>query len=101
MLLPIRWLPEAVADLARIREFIGYHNPDAAARAAGRIRDGVQKLQAHPLIGRPVLDIDKPQLRDLFIPFGRAGYWLRYTVTDEAILIIRIWHGRENRDPFQ
>ncbi|MFZ2445514.1 MAG: type II toxin-antitoxin system RelE/ParE family toxin [Syntrophobacteraceae bacterium] len=97
----LRWLPEAVADLARLREFIRIHDPDAAERAGGRIREAARKLLAHPFIGRPVLDIDRPQLRDIFIPFGQAGYRLRYAVTDDAVIIVKIWHGRENKDPAQ
>lgn len=95
----LRWFPEAVSDLARLRDFIRVHNPEAAQRAAKRIRDAVHGLLELPLIGRPVLDIDKPQLRDLFIPFGQAGYWVRYAVTDDEIIIIKIWHGRENKNP--
>ncbi len=94
----IEWLPEAIADLARVREFIQVHNPAAASRAANRIRDAVKKLPDYPLIGRPVHDIVSPLLRDIFITFGQSGYWLRYTVIDDAIIIVRIWHGRENRE---
>ena len=96
----LRWLPEAVLDLARVRDFIRINNPDAAARAAKRIIEAVQKLRAHPLIGRPVIDIERPKLRDLFIPFGQAGYYGRYTVTDDEIIMVRIWHSRENRIVF-
>ena len=95
----MRWLPEAVLDLALLRDFIRVHNPDAAQRAAKRIRDSAFRLLRFPFVGIPVQDIDKPQLRDLFIPFGQAGYWMRYAVTDDKIIIIKIWHGRENRDP--
>lgn len=93
----VKWLPEAVLDLARLREFIRVHNPDAAQRAAKRIHDAVYKLSEFPFVGIPVQDIEKPQLRDLFISFGQAGYWLRYAVTDDEIIIVRIWHGREDR----
>ena len=96
----LRWFPEAVSDLALLRDFIRVHNPDAAQRAAKRIRDSVLRLLRFPFVGIPVQgDIDKPQLGDLFIPFGQAGYWMRYAVTDDKIIIIKIWHGRENRDP--
>ena len=95
----LRWLPEAVLDLALLRDFIRVHNPDAAQRAAKRIRDSAFSLLRFPFVGIPVQDIDKPQLRDLFIPFGQAGYWMRYAVTDDKIIIIKIWRGRENRDP--
>jgi plasmid stabilization system protein ParE len=93
----LRWLPAAVLDLARLRDFIRVHNPDAAGRAAKRILASVRQMQAHPLIGRPVIDIDSPKLRDFFIPFGRAGYWVRYTVSDDEIIIVRIWSSREDR----
>ena len=92
----LRWLPEAVLDLTRLREFIHVHNPDAAARAARRIREAAHKLQIMPFAGRPVPGIEPP-LRDLFVHFGQAGYWLRYMVTDDEIIIVKIWHGRENR----
>lgn len=95
----LRWFPEAVSDLARLRDFIRVHNPDAAQRVAKRIRDSAHRLLSFPFVGIPVQNIDKLQLRDLFIPFGRAGYWMRYAITDDAIIIVKIWHGRENRDP--
>jgi len=97
--LKLKWLPGALHDVARLRDFIRVHNPAAAQRAAKRIREGARKLQAHPMLGRPVLDIERPPLRDMFIPFGQAGYWLRYAVLEDAILIVKIWHGRENREP--
>ncbi len=52
----------------------------------------------NPLIGKNVDDIDDPRLRDLFITFGKSGYWLRYWVMNDSIIIVRIWHGLENRD---
>jgi plasmid stabilization system protein ParE len=95
----LRWFPEAVSDLGRLRDFIRIHNPEAEQRAAKRIHDSAHRLLTFPFVGIPVQDIDKPQPRDLFIPFGQAGYWMRYSVTDDHVTIIKIWHGRENRDP--
>jgi len=94
----IEWLPEAIPDLAHVREFIQVHNSDAASRAANRIRDAVKKLPDYSQIGRPVLDIASPLFRDIFITFGQSGYWLRYTIINDAIIIVRIWHGRENTE---
>ena len=94
----LNWLPSALADLARLREFIRVHNPAAANRAASRIRAGVGKLPDHPHLGKGVEDINNPNLRDLFIPFGQGGYWLRYLIRQDDIVVVRIWHGRENRD---
>jgi plasmid stabilization system protein ParE len=93
----LKWLPEALADLERLRAFIHVHNPDAAERAAARIREAIWKLLDNPEMGRPVINIDEPDLRDRFISFGQAGYWVRYALTDTSIIIVRIWHGRENK----
>ncbi len=95
----LRWLPEAVRDLTRSRDCIRVQNPEAAARAALRILASVRRLRQYPLLGRPVTDLDRPTCRDLFIPFGQAGYGVRYTVTADAIVSIRIWHTRESRLP--
>ncbi len=94
----LSWLPQALTDLIRLREFIHVHNPAAASRAAQRIREAAGLLLTHPLLGKPVDDIDDPRLRDVFIPFGQGGYWLRYQVREDVILVIQIWHGRESRD---
>lgn len=93
----LKWFPEALEDLNRLREFIRVHNPEAAARAAKRIREAARKLLDNPEIGRPVVDIDRPGLRDWFVSFGQAGYWVRYLVTDDTVIIVKTWHGRENR----
>jgi hypothetical protein len=42
-------------------------------------------------------------VRELIVPFGRSGYVLRYAYrrqTDEVI-VLRLWHAREARDPDQ
>ena len=94
----IRWLPKAQADLVHIREFIRVHNPAAANRAAKKILDITGKLLDHHALGRPVLDIQSHDFRDLFIPFGKSGYWLRYALHRDEIIVVRLWHGREDRD---
>jgi plasmid stabilization system protein ParE len=91
-------LPEARDDLIRLRQFIHEHNPAAAARAAQTIRDGMEHLRRFPLLGHAVEDMDISELRDLFIPFGRAGYWVRYLVKEHEIIVTNIWHSRE--EPF-
>lgn len=89
--------PAAIADLIRLREFIHAHNPNAAARAAKRIREAIKKLPEQAFLGLPVTDIDNPDLRDWFVSFGQGGYWVRYRVTSDEIQVIKIWHGRENQ----
>ena len=93
----LKILPEAIADLKRLREFIHVHNPAAASRAAKRIREAIHKIPHQPFLGRSMAEIDNPELRERFVPFGKAGYWIEYLVKSKEIHIVKIWHGKENR----
>ena len=87
-------------DLVRLRQFIAEHDPNAAARAAKRIKTVAQLLTDQPLVGRPV---DAPNgaarndIRELPLTFGSGGYILRYQVLQKQIRVLRIWHAREER----
>ena len=89
----IVWLPEAIKDIARLREFIIKKNPDAAARAVMRIKEAVQVLGNNPEAGKPVEDI--MSYRDLTIPFGNGNYIIRYRTEAQRVVIIRIRHSKE------
>ena len=88
--------PEAVQDIERLRAFLGTDNPDAAKRALHTIWSAYEKVQLFPELGRPTQD---PDIRQIVIRFGSAGYVSRYTQLpgSDDILILRIWHGRETR----
>lgn len=89
------WDHGAVDDLSRIRAFIAPHNKKAAQNAARRIIESANFLLENPYLGRPLEDM--PAFSELFIPFGQRGYVMRYRVEDESIIILRIWHAREDR----
>ena len=89
------WEPGAVEDLSRLREFIQPHNPKAAMNAARRIIEAANLLLDHPHLGHPMEDL--PEFNELPIPFGQRGYVLRYRIDGKKIIILRIWHGREDR----
>lgn len=94
----IRFAPEAIADLARVRDFLDINNPEAAKRAVRTIFVALERIAQFPALGRPTADAD---IRQIVIPFGAACYVVRYTavaLTDD-ILVLRVWHGREARDP--
>jgi toxin ParE1/3/4 len=88
--------PEAAADLKRLRAFLETENPTAAAKAAEVIRHAIRSLEAFPERGRPS---PIAGMRDLIAPFGRSAYVVRYSYIADAgtIVIVRIWHGREDR----
>ena len=37
--------------------------------------------------------------RQLFIPFGKSAYVLRYRIDQDSdtLAVVRVWHGRERR----
>ena len=59
-----------------------------------RIEQRVARLRLFPFIGRP---LPHGGLRETVVAYGKSRYVIRYLVTDEAVIIARIWHGRENR----
>lgn len=91
----LHWLPEADHDIDRLYEFLYEKNPPAAMRSMEAIQKGANQLKITPEIGQPMND--ELQRRELFIPFGAGAYVLRYRVYDNTLVIIRVWHSKENR----
>jgi plasmid stabilization system protein ParE len=87
----------ALADLERLRDFLSGKNPDAARRAVSALVRAMQSLDVSPDRGRPSA---LSGARELIVPFGRSAYILRYAHLEstEEVVILRIWHGREDRD---
>ena len=88
---------EAAADLVRLRDFLLNRNRGAAQRAAAAIINAIRSLDLFAERGRPSGAGDT---RELVVPFGRSAYIVRYAILTEAneIVVLRVWHGREQRD---
>jgi plasmid stabilization system protein ParE len=88
--------PQPAADLKRLHAFLAAESPSAAARAGERLVTTIRSLELFPERGHtsPIVGV-----RELVVPFGRSGYVLRYAhlPESETILVLRIWHGREDR----
>lgn len=93
----IGWLLAATKDVDRLREFIKKENPRAAKNAGLRILGAVDLLTKNPEAGMPSPDEDCEEFRDLYAPFGKGGYTIRYRVKQQVIVIVRVWHSREER----
>lgn len=89
----IIWFPGALRDLDRLREFIRQKNPAAAQRAANRIKEAAKILRENPEAG--VIVEDPWGFRDLIIPFGAGNYILRYREDQQRIVIVKIWHNKQ------
>jgi plasmid stabilization system protein ParE len=88
------WSIAASEDIIRLRSFIEPQNKDAARRAAEAIKKTAAMLIEFPAIGKAV---EGRQEREISIPFGRRGYEMRYRIYNNSIVILRIWHGLEER----
>ncbi len=93
----INWLSGALLDMARLRQFLKNENPLVAKKASHRILSAVNLLIKNPEAGMPSQDEDCEAFRDLYAPFGRGGYTIRYRIKQQTIIIVRVWHSREER----
>ncbi|MDD2760902.1 MAG: type II toxin-antitoxin system RelE/ParE family toxin [Methylomonas sp.] len=86
----------AVRDLDRVVTFLEEKNPKAALDAKERIIELLELLQRHPLAGRSIRE--NPATRNIVTGYGKSGYVFRYRIDSAGnIVILRIWHGREDR----
>jgi toxin ParE1/3/4 len=84
----VRWLREARANLEAEAEYIAQDSPAAAARIVAAIGSVVARLAKHPAMGRPGRVVGT---RELVVP--GTPYVIPYRVRDNAIDVIRVFHG--------
>lgn len=89
------WLPEAQADIQRLYDFLYARDPRAAERAIRAMQLGAQRLLEFPHLGRRI--DDETERREVSVPFGAGAYVLRYRMHAETMVVIRVWHSREER----
>lgn len=93
----LRWLPSALDDLERLIDFLHEKSPTAAGKAAAAILEGSELLLTAPRLGRALPD--STGRRELVIPFAGGAYGLPYMLEGrETIVILRVWHSREERN---
>ncbi|MEB3269832.1 MAG: type II toxin-antitoxin system RelE/ParE family toxin [Leptolyngbya sp.] len=89
------WSRAAIADLDRQHQFLKARNPEAATLALKKIVQAAKSLGQTPQRGTPISSA--PGLRKLPIPFGKSGYVLHYTLLENEVLILKVYHGRQHR----
>jgi plasmid stabilization system protein ParE len=89
------WTPSALTDIQRHYEFLELVDLDAARRAAQAIREVGDSLELNALRGTIVQAA--MGLRKLKVEFGKAGFIIHYIVIEDEVLILKVYHGRENR----
>ena len=92
--LSLIWSATARSDLIRLREFIQPHNSRAAKKSSDKILKAAKLILDNPAIGKP---IEGRQDYELVTPFGQNSYILRYQIIEQNIVILKVWHSREDR----
>lgn len=90
----VRFSPQAIRDLERLREFLRPKSPVAAKRAGEVIVKAVQVLGLQPRLGRPIEDMPD-EFREWIIDFGDSGYVARYRIDTEAVTILAVRQQKE------
>lgn len=87
------WHPDALADVARLHQFLVQHAPAAARRGATAIISNTAKIMKNPELGAP-----RAKFREWPAKFGKRAYVIRYAILENGdVLITRVWHSREQR----
>lgn len=89
----LKWSNQAVADVARLNDFLAKVNPTAAARATQTLTVAPRLLLDRPQSGRQLDQYLPREVRRTIV----GHYEMRYELIDLTVYILRVWHTREER----
>jgi plasmid stabilization system protein ParE len=90
----IRYSAEALDDIERLYRWLLERDVRAAARFLTRLEDSAAQIARSPSRWPPSAD---GQARRYILRFGRSRYVIHFVENAGDALIVRIWHGREQR----
>ena len=89
----IVWTVVANGDLQRLHAFLAPHAPAAAAKIVQALVQAPDRLLEFPRLGMKLFVYEPREVRRIIV----GDYELRYEIANEAIIILRLWHHREDR----
>jgi len=89
----VQWTGKALSDLARLHDFLAPVNRKAAARAVQALTAAPARLVDQPRLGEKLEEFTPREVRRILV----GSYEMRYEITDETIVVLRLWHTREDR----
>ena len=92
-MLTVRWTAKATSDLARLHDVLAPVNPHAADRAVKALAAAPSRLVGQARIGPRLDEFNPREVRRIFV----GDYEVRYELRGSEIIILRLWHGREDR----
>ena len=85
----VRWTRPAARDLDAIGDFIAQDNPGAARRWVARLKERVRDAAPNPYSGRKVPELDRDDVREVFL----GSYRLVYRIYPAWIDVITVFEG--------
>ena len=92
----LEWSVAALADLDRFAEFLHDRHPTMAQIIAAEILNRTRIISEHPQLGRPIEG--REDYRELALAVLNTTYVFRYGYDGERLVMLRVFHGREQRD---
>ena len=89
----LRWTSVAYGDLRRIYEFLEPVNPVAASRCVGAVVARVRRIPSQPRLGERLGGFASREVRRVLV----ERYEIRYEIAGSDIVILRIFHTREDQ----
>jgi len=86
----IVWLEEALNDLEEIYNYISKDSILYARRQIDRIEEHVFILEKHIRVGKMVIEINRPEIREVVVGNYRVIYKI---VSENLIHILMVHHG--------
>lgn len=89
----VKWTSKALSDLARLHDFLAPVNPVVARRIVRTLSRAPDVLSGNPRRGERLDEYAPREVRRIIT----GDYELRYEIAGQIVIILRIWHGREDR----
>ena len=88
----IRWTSAAAEDLEHIKDYLTDHHPQFAQSTIIELYESIRSLKTSPRLGRPGREEGTREL-----VMTRLPYIVAYRIKEEAIEVLHIFHGAQNR----
>lgn len=87
------WTDASLSDLDRIFRHLEPINPQAAARTTQLLVAAPRRLLEFPRIGTRLREFASREIHRIIVD----DYEIRYEVAQDAIVVLRVWHAKEER----
>lgn len=90
----IIYAPNAAHDVERLHQWFAKHSRAAAVAFMARLAKAEVRIEARPLTYRLLND---QETRRYSFRINRTSYLVDYQIEPSQIVILRVWHGRQNK----